>query len=307
MKLTIGFLLFCALYAAVTAKSTVVETTSPDGISARGLELVLGKLEQMDRKLLNLQIELTEHREEMKRNRDCVTSTAAPPEQESTTPTTTTSKPLIHSSCKEEPSKVSGVYLIRVNNDSTPFNVYCEQASFGGGWLVVQHRFDGSVDFYRNWDQYREGFGEVDNEFWLGLERMHQLTTARPYELIVEMKDFKGNYGYTRYIRFQVGSESEKYELTLGLGLDSGRAGDGFDGFHNGVKFSTKDRDNDETPDKHFAVRYTGAWWYCPGGGVTNLNGPYKNSDDTWNSTVWYHFKADLRALSFTRMMIREL
>uniref|UniRef100_A0A182F402 Fibrinogen C-terminal domain-containing protein n=1 Tax=Anopheles albimanus TaxID=7167 RepID=A0A182F402_ANOAL len=91
----------------------------------------------------------------------------------------------------------------------------------GGGWIVVQHRFNGSVDFYRNWDRYRDGFGDLESEFWLGLEKMHQITKSRNYELVVEIKDFSGKYGYARYDGFQIGSESEEYRLK-NLGSYSG-------------------------------------------------------------------------------------
>ncbi|XP_050093214.1 fibrinogen C domain-containing protein 1-like [Anopheles aquasalis] len=206
-----------------------------------------------------------------------------------------------YSSCRNVPTNESGVFLISVNNASSPFQVYCEQKGgwrreFGSGWLVVQHRFDGSVDFYRNWTEYREGFGELDGEFWLGLERIHQLTTARPHELVVEVKDFRGNYGFARYSEFQVGSEMEEYELKT-LGSYTGTAGDGLTP-NEGTKFSTKDRD-------HNAVYYDGAWWY--GDGYSNLNGRYKNANGV-KSIWWHNFKnGRLTALSFTRMMIREL
>ncbi|XP_050092890.1 ficolin-1-like [Anopheles aquasalis] len=188
------------------------------------LEVLLNRLDDMERKLSDLQTELKEHREEVERNRipDCVLSTPAPPELNSTTPTTlpttsttqpTETDPEIYTSCQDTPIKVSGVYSIRVKNDSEPIKVYCEMEKFRGGWIVLQHRFDGSVDFYRDWVEYREGFGDLNSEFWLGLEHVHQLTTSRKFELIVELEDFNGNSGYARYNAFQIGSEKEKYKL----------------------------------------------------------------------------------------------
>ncbi|XP_050093142.1 fibrinogen-like protein A [Anopheles aquasalis] len=238
-------------------------------------------------------------------------TTIAPRTTTTITPTikpipATTLKPTLPSSCKEISSKTSGVYLISVNNNSAPFNVYCEQEKYEGGWIVMQHRFDGSVDFYRNWTEYRDGFGNLATEFWLGLERIHQLTSARKHELIVEMTDFEGNHGFARYNAFQVGSESEKYELTS-LGSYSGTAGDSFS-HRNRNKFSTKDRNNEGKSVYHYAVLYKGAWWHGSGAIYSNLNGPYtaKKTSDL-KSNWWFRFKTGYNPLAFTRMMIREL
>ncbi|XP_050093114.1 fibrinogen-like protein A [Anopheles aquasalis] len=282
MKLTICFLLYCVLYAGATTKScgtvdAALDTPSSERILAQGLEMVLAKLAQMDRKLVQLHFDTT----------------------------TTTPKPQVpsYSSCRNVPSNVSGVYLINPNKDSASFNVYCEQEKFEGGWIVMQHRFDGSVDFYRNWTQYREGFGELDSEFWLGLERIHQLTTARTHELIVEVRDFRDNYGYARYSSFHVDSESENYKLKV-LGSYSGTAGNSMN-YLVGRMFSTLDRDNDGNSDINHAVTNHGAWWY-PHGNWSNLNGPYKNTTDC-KGNWWHSLKNDCRGLRFARMMIREL
>ncbi|ETN60515.1 hypothetical protein AND_007861 [Anopheles darlingi] len=205
-------------------------------------------------------------------------------------------------SCQQVPSKVSGTYQIRINSGSDALKVFCEQEQFDGGWLVVQHRFDGSVDFYRNWTEYRDGFGDVEKEFWIGLERLYQLTSTRPYELLVEMKDFSGNYGYARYDEFEISSESEQYSLKT-LGAYSGTAGDSM-AYNRLMKFSTKDRDNDVV-DEHCAEKYEGAWWHmnCYD---ASLNGPYVNVDNP-KSIFWYLFQRNYQGMSFTRMMIRPL
>ncbi|XP_050083959.1 angiopoietin-related protein 1-like [Anopheles aquasalis] len=299
MKLTICFLLFCVLYAGATTKSMdivdgALQTPEADGIMGFGLELLLTKLEHIDQKLLELQIQIKDIQQKMA-NGQC--------DYQKTTTTPRLKLPPF-ASCKDEPSKVSGVYLIRVNNNSAPFSVFCEQEKFEGGWIVMQHRFNGSVDFYRNWADYRDGFGQLNSEFWLGLERIHQLTTARKHEIIIEMKDLNGIYKYAHYNAFEIGSESEQYRLK-DLGSYDGTAGDSMTQYNKGAKFSTRDRDNDGRSTFHFAEHYKGAWWYRSGGGSSNLNGLYKNSSFT--SIRWYTLKNGYQELSFTRMLIREL
>lgn len=70
----------------------------------------------------------------------------------------------------------SGIYRIQPEHSSKPFMVVCDLETLGGGWTVIQNRFDGSQDFYQNWHEYKYGFGNLGGEFWLGLENMHDLT-----------------------------------------------------------------------------------------------------------------------------------
>ncbi|XP_050094044.1 fibrinogen-like protein A [Anopheles aquasalis] len=221
------------------------------------------------------------------------------------TPASPKTAPLApHLSCKDVRSNVSGTYLIRVSSESEPFAVYCEQQQFDGGWLVIQYRYDGSLDFNRNWTEYRNGFGDIKKEFWIGLERLHQLTTASSgqWELIVELKSFSGMYKYARYNGFKIGGESEQYRLKT-LGKYSGTAGDSMAN-HRGMKFSTTDQDNDDST-LHCAEKWESAWWYN-GCYHANLNGRYLNGNDG-KSMNWYHFDNDHQGLSYSRMMIRPV
>ena len=81
---------------------------------------------------------------------------------------------------------------------------------------VFQRRQDGSVDFYRDWETYKEGFGNLTSEFWLGNEKIHQLTSQRAYELRIDLADWEGNTRYAVYDSFSIADESDYYRLTLG-------------------------------------------------------------------------------------------
>ena len=96
------------------------------------------------------------------------------------------------------------------------FEVYCDHKTDGGGWTVFQKRRDGSVDFYRTWDDYKRGFGNLTGEFWLGLDRIHRLTVSNNNKLRVDLEDNLGNTAFAEYSSFTVASEQAKYQLSLG-------------------------------------------------------------------------------------------
>ena len=108
----------------------------------------------------------------------------------------------------------SGVYAIDPDG-SGAFDVYCDQTTAGGGWTVFQKRLDGSVSFYRGWTDYKNGFGDLNGEFWLGLDKIHRLTKTKK-RLRVDLMDTKGNTAYAEYDMFAVTSERTKYKLSLG-------------------------------------------------------------------------------------------
>ena len=113
------------------------------------------------------------------------------------------------------------MYIIKPDNQSA-FNVFCDQITAGGGWTVFQKRIDGSVDFNLNWGDYKRGFGNLGGEFWLGLDRIHRLTSDNNSMLRVDMADFEGRSAYAEYSSFGVRSEHDKYQLILGYYNTSG-------------------------------------------------------------------------------------
>lgn len=139
--------------------------------------------------------------------------------------------------------------------------VSCDNDIEGGGWTVIQRRINGSVDFYRNWSEYKKGFGDINGEFFIGMDKLHALTTTlKPVELLIQLKDFNDTMVFAKYTEIEVGSEAELYKLKK-VGKYSGDATNCF-GPHEGFSFSTKDRNNDETTSINCPVSRKGAWWY---------------------------------------------
>ena len=160
------------------------------------------------------------------------------------------------------------------NNHSTITTVYCDTVTAGGGWLVIQRRINGSVDFNRYWSEYEEGFGNLPDddkdttgEFWIGLRSLHYLTSQGQWELRIDYMFTNKTKGYLSYHHFRVGPASDDYQLSIS-GF-SGNTTDPITGSHsvNGMKFTritTRDRDNDKW-GRNCAVHHVGnagGWWY---------------------------------------------
>ena len=197
----------------------------------------------------------------------------------------------------------SGVYTIQPDS-LPPFDVYCDMDTDGGGWTVFQRRQDGSEDFYRNWVNYTNGFGNLSNEFWLGLEFIHRLTNESDSELRVDLEDWNGAASYAKYSLFQVMDSSTNYRLQV-----RGYTGDAGDSFtrHSGGPFSTYDHDNDDYSG-NCARLFKGAWWYTEYH-QSNLNGLYHRGNHTsyGDGVNWYHWKGHYYSLKFTEMKVRAI
>ena len=109
----------------------------------------------------------------------------------------------------------SGVYTINPDGDNS-IQVLCDMTTEGEGWTVFQKRLDGSVNFYRGWESYKNGFGNLCGEFWLGNDNIHRLTDSDDVILRVDLEDFEGNITYAEYTTFKVADEADKYRLLIG-------------------------------------------------------------------------------------------
>ena len=162
----------------------------------------------------------------------------------------------------------SGVYKLNRKTFSC-IDVYCDMNTTNGGWIVIQrNKKDSLVDFNRNWTDYEEGFGDLNIEFWYGLENLHFLLKNKKWEMRVDYQRNDKSWSYLHYNQFSVGIASEEYPLTVG-GF-TGVASDQFT-YHNGMKFSTQDNDNDNKGGDNCAASVKNGWWYnsC---GYNNIN-----------------------------------
>lgn len=198
----------------------------------------------------------------------------------------------------------NGVY--RITPGASSFDVRCEfevkkqEQDKVIGWTVLQQRSDGSVKFDRDWKAYRAGFGDLHSnnnnkkggdgggEFWLGLANMHALTTTTTspnssFALQIVMTDWSHNEYVAEYGSMSVGDELSHFTLHVKDYLaNKSNVGDSFAGSsaqqggmsHDGMPFSTRDRDHDQRFYDNCAQIFGSGWWFnaCF---QSNLNGVY--------------------------------
>ncbi|XP_060666687.1 fibrinogen-like protein 1 [Drosophila nasuta] len=177
----------------------------------------------------------------------------------------------------------SGVHQLKVSGIGL-FNVLCDSQLAGPGWIVIQQRVEGKESFKRDWATYRKGFGSFESDFFLGLEKIHRITSLQRFELYIHLVARNGKTYNARYDDFKISDDDNGYALSLGkfngTVLDSMR-------YSENLKFSTFDHDNDKVDNGNCAVWYKSGWWYnsCS---YCYLNAPYEKDLRWWDNGNMY-------------------
>ena len=215
-------------------------------------------------------------------------------------------------------STTNGLYTLSLDGNKM-INAYCDQSTDGGGWTVIQRRMDGSINFFRRWKAYKEGFGQLQREHWLGNENIYLLTAQAIIpgsEAMIQMKlrDYGERMYSNRYGFIQVDSEDNNYMLHV-TKPSGDQSPDYFTSFNHLTQFSTFDKDNDKAGSYNCARDYKYSGWWIDGSGnsctttkatYTNLNGPYDElrAQKTWYKRICW---ANSNHPTFTEMKIRRL
>ncbi|KAJ0026868.1 hypothetical protein NQD34_017868, partial [Periophthalmus magnuspinnatus] len=198
----------------------------------------------------------------------------------------------------------SGLYTVVLAG--APVEVFCDMDTDGGGWAVIQRRVDGTVTFDRTWGDYRDGFGDLHSEFWLGNDHIHDLTSQGEYLLRIDLEDWSNKHKHAIYQSFRV--EDEEHQYRLHVSGFSGSVPDSFGWYHDKQSFSTPDSGNICAEISH------GGWWYnqCF---YAHLNGIYYRGGHYSprgrgplgpDGIVWHSWKdSDYYSLRKVTMMVR--
>ena len=190
--------------------------------------------------------------------------------------------------------------------------VYCDQDTEDGGWTVFLRNAHGLISFDQKWNEYKDGFGTVEYDFWLGNEFMYNATklynphVSKTAELYIVVASADDKRFYAMYKNFSMLSETTNYKLQVSS-LFKGTMGDAM-AYHNNAMFSTRDRDNDDANTLNCAYKFGGSgWWFkkCYYALLTRMK---------WDAVdlrlkpipEWFYIYNNFTALKSATMMFRE-
>ena len=162
--------------------------------------------------------------------------------------------------------------------------------------MLIQQNVDGSDFFNRSWAEYKVGFGDPSDNYWLGNQLLSRLTANNGYKLKFDLQSRNTSWYHAEYSTFRVLTEADNYRLQVaGYSGNAGR--DAFGRHQNGMMFSTYDRDNDQWLGTHCAAYTGGGFWYWSCGGCRVNGGSYfywaylPGGDSLQSSRMWLQCK----------------
>ncbi|CAH1780699.1 unnamed protein product [Owenia fusiformis] len=163
------------------------------------------------------------------------------------------------------------------------------------GWLIIAHRYDGSVDFNLDWDNYQHGFGNIRKEHFIGFENILPVLLQKRYKARFDLTTWESETGYAEYQTFDINDKNDKYRISIDD--YSGTAGDSMQ-WSNHMRFTTKDNDNDRRTG-NCAEGHEGPFWYdsCNWGNKGSIFGRYAKNpkcSNAWNCLTWYDWPKKL-------------
>lgn len=200
-----------------------------------------------------------------------------------------------------------GIYVIFPQNVRA-VRALCDMTTEGGGWTVLMQRGDFSdkmFSFHKNWASYKNGFGDVEGEFWIGNDVIHLLSDEDENILRVNLEAFDGDALNLTYSSFTVADESNNYKLRLGVTVGTPSPASNSLRYHSNHPFSTFDKKNDNF-EQNCAATYKGGWWFngCYFGFLTGEYFRPGEKRENWQGILWYDWKGNA-SLKGAQMKIR--
>ena len=150
----------------------------------------------------------------------------------------------------------NGIYEVQPSVVSDKrFNVYCNMTA--GGWTTIFKRDSKSkLDFQHPIETYKHGFGDLNNDHFLGLDSINLLTRDKERELMTII-----NGTAFRYKNFKVLNEYFHYKLTIEDEIDKFIDGSSMLRLNNTL-FSTIDVDYDLAVNSNCSSGWKAGWWF---------------------------------------------
>lgn len=152
-------------------------------------------------------------------------------------------------------------------------------------WIIIMKNGRGNIDFNKKWEDYKNGFGLVSGDYWLGLEELYRLTNQNDYELQVDIEYYNKTWKHAHYDHFLIKNEKERYQLILGAYNQSSTAADSLS-HHSGMNFQTSDIVTGSNI-VNYATFYRTGWWYNNGFKAKLTGVAFPKETEDFKGIIW--------------------